>query len=200
MAIDYHNVLIKCDPAETVWRYISIEKFESLITNKALFFCRADKFSDIFEGSLPKKEYEWKFERFKQRVESKGQKYDHDKAKAYVAGFTNRYKIQRPATVVSCWHINKHESTNMWGVYLKDTNGIAIKTTVERLLKSFEGAKEQIRPSKIRYINYETGNFYHEQEYPHEEENTLIPLIHKKVEYSGEQEFRLFHYICKSSA
>jgi hypothetical protein len=194
MAIDYHNILIKCDPALTVWRYISIEKFESLVVNNALFFCRADKFPDIFEGSLPKSEYEWRFERFKQRSAAKGKAYDHEKAKAYAANFSHRYKTQRPAMVVSCWHINQNESTTMWGTYLKDTNGVVIKTTVARLLKSLENAKEKIRPSKVRYINYETGHFYDENDYPHEGENTLIPLIHKKIEYEGEQEYRLFHY------
>ena len=35
-----------------LWRYISFTKFVSLLTRKALFFARADKLGDPYEGSL----------------------------------------------------------------------------------------------------------------------------------------------------
>ena len=35
-----------------LWRYMSYTKFVSLLTKNALFFSRADKLGDPFEGSL----------------------------------------------------------------------------------------------------------------------------------------------------
>ncbi|KAF5417648.1 MAG: hypothetical protein C5S38_01290 [Candidatus Methanophagaceae archaeon] len=34
-----------------IWRYIDFTKFVSLLDKKALFFARADRLSDSFEGS-----------------------------------------------------------------------------------------------------------------------------------------------------
>lgn len=36
-----------------LWRYMSFEKFVSLLATKTLFFTRADKFDDPFEGFTP---------------------------------------------------------------------------------------------------------------------------------------------------
>ena len=36
-----------------LWRYIDFTKFVSLLDRKALFFVRADKLGDPFEGTLP---------------------------------------------------------------------------------------------------------------------------------------------------
>lgn len=38
-----------------IWRYMDFTKFMSLLDTKKLFFTRADKFEDPFEGSWPKK-------------------------------------------------------------------------------------------------------------------------------------------------
>jgi hypothetical protein len=35
-----------------IWRYMDFTKFVSLLEKKALFFCRADKLGDPFEGVI----------------------------------------------------------------------------------------------------------------------------------------------------
>jgi hypothetical protein len=35
-----------------IWRYIDISKLVSLLTTNALFFARADRFTDTWEGSV----------------------------------------------------------------------------------------------------------------------------------------------------
>ena len=37
-----------------VWRYMDFTKFVSFIDSRTLYFTRADKFGDAFEGSWPK--------------------------------------------------------------------------------------------------------------------------------------------------
>ncbi len=57
MPIDLeHIALVKPDVKSIIYRYLDLEKFEYLLRDCALFFCRSDKFSDPFEASVPKKE------------------------------------------------------------------------------------------------------------------------------------------------
>jgi len=39
---------------------------------------------------------------------------------------------------VNPWHKNEFESAAMWKLYLKSEEGVAIRTTVERLKHAFE--------------------------------------------------------------
>ena len=41
------------DDRDTLWRYMSLEKFVNMLETKSLFFTRADKFEDPFEGFIP---------------------------------------------------------------------------------------------------------------------------------------------------
>jgi len=55
-----HPAFIQPNDKDIVWRYMSIDKFESMLKNKSLFFCRTDRFSDQFEWSITKKEAEYR--------------------------------------------------------------------------------------------------------------------------------------------
>ena len=79
----------------------------------------------------------------------------------------------------------------MWRIYLKSNEGVAIQTNFNSLRKALHKTEENILSSKIRYINYETQTWYDEIEYPHKNYNTLTPLIHKRIEFIHENEFRL---------
>ena len=155
---------------------MSLQKFQLMLKNKALFFCRADKFSDPFEGSIPKKE-----------AEHRRKSYGIDD------GISNFHKRLKGQFLVNCWHINNKENDLMWRLYLKNNDGVAIKTTIGKLLESFSKTEEEISCSVVRYIDYEkdiwlpptTDNGY----------NMLIPILHKREEFSDENEFRLIHQI-----
>ena len=38
---------------DTVWRYMSFEKFANILATESLFFTRADRYDDKFEGYIP---------------------------------------------------------------------------------------------------------------------------------------------------
>ena len=38
---------------DTVWRYMSFEKFANILGTESLFFSRADQYDDKFEGYIP---------------------------------------------------------------------------------------------------------------------------------------------------
>ncbi|MBE9469467.1 MAG: DUF2971 domain-containing protein [Bacteroidetes bacterium] len=167
-----NKFLIPLEDNSVLWRYMNLDKFEYLINKKLLFFCRADLFDDKFEGSIPKKEFE-----FRKR-----------KSKSSQEGFTYMHKEYRRSSVVNCWYIGDSESNLMWASYSKG-KGIAIKTKKEKLYESLKKSKENIWPSKVRYIDYDKDSWFG-NDYPYSL-NFIAPLIHKKNEYKDENEFRL---------
>ncbi|NLE62949.1 MAG: hypothetical protein GX612_03820, partial [Bacteroidales bacterium] len=106
MAIEDFELCIKPKFNFELWRYMDLEKFESLLKNSSLFFCRADRFADPFEGSIPKRE-----------------------VKENISGLSNQHILMKKQKIINCWHINNNENDSMWKLYLKSNEGIAIRTT-----------------------------------------------------------------------
>ena len=44
------------DLDKSVWRYMDISKFQSLLNEKALYLCRADRLQDRFEGTYSRQQ------------------------------------------------------------------------------------------------------------------------------------------------
>ncbi len=173
MTIENHRNMIFTDPKKVLWRYIDLEKFNDMLETRSLFFCRTDKFSDPFEGSIPKNEFEYRAEQ--------GQDY----------GMARIHRKLKKFTLINCWHINDNESDAMWRLYLKTNEGVAIQTTVGKLCNALDKSTFIFRVSKVRYINYDTDIWYHKMDYPVSGYNFYVPLIHKRIEFSHENEFRI---------
>ncbi len=54
MVVQTHSLINRPEDDVKIWRYLSIEKFLSLIVNSGLYFSRLDQFEDQWEGSWPK--------------------------------------------------------------------------------------------------------------------------------------------------
>lgn len=186
-----HPELIKINEDATIWRYLDLEKFESLLRDKALFFCRVDKFSDPFEGSVPKREAEYRMWVREEYAIANNIPYTQKTLEDSIGGISSFHKDFKTNHIVNCWHINLGESDAMWRLYLKDNEGVAIQTTPQKLFTSLEGSTEKIYSSKVRYLNYETQNWFNEVDYPIDGYNMFIPLVHKRNEFIHESEFRL---------
>lgn len=195
MAIEEFDLCIRPEPNLVIWRYMDLKKFESLLKNRALFFCRADRFSDPYEGSIPKREAKYRIKESEKIVAFFGKDFVRQKAQESINNISNLHKQFKKQRIINCWHINNAENDSMWQLYLKSNEGIAIKTTVKRLEKSFIKTKEQIFCSNVRYIDYENDIWYHETYYPFTSYNMFMPLIHKRIEFQQEQELRLIHKI-----
>lgn len=190
MPIQYHDNLIPIKADAMIWRYMDIEKYRSFLTDKGLFFCRADKFSDPFEGSLTKAEYANRWESFGFGLH--GEPVEPAKLEADLDAISALHKRLKRSTIVNCWHMNTGESDAMWRLYLKDNEGVAIQTTPRKLFEALNTTDQQIMPSMVRYLDYDTKAWYHPEEYPHVHYNLIVPLIHKRAEFAHEREFRLF--------
>lgn len=175
MAYKEYELCIAPNPDLVIWRYMSLQKFELLLNDKALFFCRADKFPDPFEGSIPKRE-----------AEHRNKSYGNDN------GISNLHKRLKGHFLVNCWHVNNGENDAMWRLYLKDNDGVALKTTVQNLLDSFIETTEDIYCSLIRYIDYEKDIWLPPTVKGY---NMFSPMLHKRSEFSHENELRLVHQI-----
>ena len=53
-----HQVFAQpANPDTKIWRYMNFTKFVSMLEHQALWFSRADKLGDPFEGSMPKTQH-----------------------------------------------------------------------------------------------------------------------------------------------
>ena len=195
MPIQSHPNQIPLDKNAIIWRYMDLNKYLSLLERSAIFFCRADKFSDPFEGSIPKIEYDYRLKEAKKSSEFHGQPFDEEKAANNIKGLATTHKNFKRGIVINCWHINNNESDAMWRLYLKDNEGVAIQSTARKVFETMDKAVEVIELSKIRYIDFDKQGWYHPTEYPHTSYNLIAPYFHKRIEFAYEQEYRIYHEI-----
>ena len=159
-----------------VWRYLDFTKLVSLIDTRRLFFTRADKFDDPFEGSWPKLNVE-----ARKFVPSD---LPEENQKRFLESMNNMGNINKKwpkYTAINCWHSNEYESAAMWRLYLKSDEGIAIQSTYNKFKKSIID-DEKVFIGKVNYIDYE-------KEYI-DASNILGPFVHKRKSFEHEKEIR----------
>jgi hypothetical protein len=159
-----------------IWRYMDFTKFVSMLDAGALFFCRADHFSDPWEGAHTVENL-----RFRSAIWG-ATEADAPMIKEVTADL---YRSVRKHTFMNCWHVNKVESAAMWKLYVSHNEGIAIQSTVERLIKAFQGDESEIFKvyvGSVKYLDYERERF--------REGDTLIPFLHKRLSFEHEHELR----------
>ncbi len=154
-----------------VWRYMDFTKFVSLLEKQSLYFARADKFDDPFEGSYPIF-----------NIQNRPSIYK-DLSEEVLESLSNTNKEMREFFFMNCWHLNEYESAAMWKIYLSNNQGIAIQSSFESLRKSFDKCTEKdVFIGKVKYIDYKKDWM--------PEGNYFYPLIHKRISFSYEKEIR----------
>lgn len=163
-----------------VWRYMDFTKLISLIDSRRIFFTRADKFKDPFEGSYPKMNV------LARDVLPEGitvnmteEQVENLRRVLRESGETN--KNWPRYTAINCWHMNEYESAAMWDLYLKSNEGVAIQSTYSKLKKSLTD-DEKIYLGVVKYLDYDT-------EYINPG-NVLSPFVHKRKSFEHEREVR----------
>lgn len=159
-----------------IWRYMDFTKYVDLLDRSALFFSRADKLGDPFEGSH-------------------GQAYFNFMKGAFKEGSDSAYHLRKLGSVfkkfvkfsfLSCWHINEQESAAMWTLYLKSNEGIAVQSTIGLLKSGIKTKKYDMYGGRVKCIDYDTevmeGGL---------DEGERYPFYYKRKSYEHEQEFRL---------
>ncbi|CAH0318347.1 hypothetical protein SRABI80_04746 [Peribacillus frigoritolerans] len=154
----------KVDGNPTVWKYMDLEKLDSLLNYKALYFAKPGAFIDKLEGSYSN----WDLEQYE----------------GYRSIITTREYMRKVQefSAVSCWHMNDYESAGMWDLYLNSKDGVAIKTNYKSLLNSITDLRFKVFSGKLQYIDF------------HKEmtsKNIYDTLFYKRKSFIHENELRL---------
>lgn len=194
MFVKHDVVDSKIEENAKLWRYMDFTKLVSLISTQQLYFCRADKFKDKFEGRL----FGFQVEDMRKNLEriiGEYEVYGTDRRIVIDSSVIEQAEIltdqayymadcDRERTFVNCWHLNEYESAAMWDLYLKSNEGIAIQTNFGRLKRSLNCCKENIYIGRVKYIDHnKESNFG----------NGLSPFFTKRNSFSHEQEVRLLY-------
>lgn len=123
-----------------IWRYVSLAGLVSILSTEALFFCRADKLGDPFEGALSNVDF------------ASLRQFEHEHN---VSGSTVDFlRGIRKYAAISCWHINETESAAMWKLY-SERAGIAIQSSVLGLKEALtRHDSDKIYIGQVKYYNY----------------------------------------------
>ena len=165
------------DKSIKIWRYIDFTKFVSVFENSALFFCRADKLGDPFEGSYARANKSLREIMYEE--ESKRLNIPIDRILQALGAFGDIKKWYRQWMMISCWHMNELESAAMWNLYTKTNESVCIQSTY-RLLA--ECLPEEAYIGKVQYTDYD------EKWMP--ERNLFTPFMHKRKSFEHEHEVR----------
>ncbi|MND74919.1 hypothetical protein D3C80_665260 [compost metagenome] len=203
-----------------LWRYMSIDKFIDLLSNKKLFLTPLSYYSasDPFEGFIPKVAFEAILEIFLKsanKMDAMGKQIEHDFLSRIASGefqpTSHQYKaiddmkrmskVHRnsliplcnkifKSTCVHCWYHSKTESEAMWKLYSDSGKGIAIKTSVGSLIKAINSCQQKI-PLRLGKVKY--LDFLCNKLTPKDcvVDGTISPLL-KRNEYAHENEVRLY--------
>ena len=162
-----------------LWRYMSIDKFLTMLNKNSLFFPVISLFSDKKEGTLSEKS---KIEVYKTNLLNEAntpikQDQAFQSMKDFVRDaeefFTERETkeiynslhsfetllqlFSNHLMFCNSWFLKQSESHSMWEGYGDKSNptSVAIQTTIGDFIKSIESTSHQIHIGEIRYKNYE---------------------------------------------
>lgn len=128
---------------------MDLSKFISLIEKKALWLARSDTVRDKYEGRFPddmRKAIEKAYESFEDRDDSVVK--DADDFQDYL----------RKNTFINCWHKNFDENMVMWEIYGRDTNALAIQTTVKKMKNSIDPSNLSGHSLILKNVTYQRAD------------------------------------------
>ena len=128
-----------------LWRYMSLEKFANILATKSLFFTRADKFEDTFEGHVPRQIVSI----YRSAISSYEKEHFGELSQSPIL---KSVRELRKYVMCNCWHRGEHESMAMWDKYRTQNSGIVIKTPLENLKNSLPDIPD-VFIGEIKYLD-----------------------------------------------
>ena len=116
------------ESSQCLLHYMSVPRFESLITNKALYLRRLDLFQDQFEGKLPKAN-DFTISDFAAQFMQQFPMAEKD-----IEAWKHFITVTlRTLTYIHCWFGSNTEDLSMWRDYADSGRGVCIRTTAHHL-------------------------------------------------------------------
>lgn len=173
---------------QTVFRYLRIEKFRSLLDKRAVWFCNLQKLQDEFEGVPPIPI----FSRMKAKDMEMKEWFPDEMRRVQFDSMTERQIADSKAlTAVNCWYLSEIESSRMWTEYAGH-DGVAVRSTVKALSEAFDRCGEEPFPQMglVKYVDFATYDgleihelhkdfnldFLKDQRFQHEQEVRIATL------------------------
>ena len=159
----------RCAPGQKLWRYIDLAKFMSMLEDRALYFTRADKLGDPFEGAagiaarLPVWEERTKdyFRRAMLARPAGGAQHSDEEleknAERLLGEMRQAMEYERQHAFANCWHANTVELEALWRLYCPPPQaGVLIQTTAEALEASL-GPDAAVQIGHVQYLDFKTA-------------------------------------------
>ena len=167
--IEVHKYLKVADGDTVIWHYMPIRHFLTLLNSKHLYFSRVDHLDDKAEVLVSDAERQyWK--------------------KVLKIDLGSWVESERKRVFVNCWIKSKMENSVMWSAFASQGNGVAIKTTVDKLIRSYQGDKH-VNILDVNYIDHRLQPI----QPPDGPINVLRFFSTKRIFYEPEQELRLIY-------
>src|SRR5271155_5823580 len=132
---------------------MNVPKYLAILQRRALFLPRASLLGDPFEGSSTKVMVATrKYMKENRTSDPMLAEYKYLPDNYFDVG--DLFKNMVSKYMVSCWHMNEHESAAMWGSYSNE--GVCIQSTFQRLRLCLPGC---INIGEVKYIDYQTDGF-----------------------------------------
>lgn len=172
-----------------IWRYSSFTKLLSLATSGKLFMPSVPTLrkDDPFEGIVSPATVQFgQYLRGNDEMSAKifgahiPVEHRRTMADNYGAdlGFASLWFL-------SCWHQNQHESAALWKLYSGISEGVAVRSTVQRLADSMDKNFE-FTLGPVTYRDYSVDLFAPYQ--------ALTPVFTKRHSFAHERELRLLYW------
>jgi len=142
-------------------------KYVSILETQALFFSRADKLEDPYEGATS---------HINATIRPLVYKNIPIEKIAALSRLSNSF---RQWTYINCWHMNYYESSAMWKLYGAFAGSVAIRSTYGILSKCLA---DEAYVGIVNYIDYDKDWL--------PEGNAFWPYVHKRKSFEYERELR----------
>ncbi|MFL6510680.1 MAG: DUF2971 domain-containing protein [Nitrososphaera sp.] len=162
MHISHPAFTLPLDLDSKIWQYMELAEFVSMLHRKALFFVKANKLRDPYEGIIPQfnnvlTSTIHAIEREKEK-EKQGP-YNADKhdlvSPSIPQTMIQQFRVYRELVLINPWHYNEYESAAMWNLYSHENAGIAIQSTTRRLSECFkENNEDSVLIGKVKYLDF----------------------------------------------
>ena len=98
-----------------IWQYLGLEEFVSVLFRKALFFVKASKLRDPYEGMVPKYNNLSRYSMRQQGQREFPSKNQHnDLTGSLPETMAKGFQTYRDLVMINSWHYSKYESAAMW--------------------------------------------------------------------------------------
>jgi hypothetical protein len=190
--IHIHSDMDPVDPAfrlppdknAKIWQYMELAEFVSMLYRKALFFVKANKLRDPYEGIIPQLNDFIKSPTYSGLQEDNHQSTSEHSIDASAQSLIQQFRMYRELVLVNSWHYNEYESAAMWHLYSHENAGIAIQSTTTRLMKCFRDNNEDtVWVGKVQYLDFS-------KEWMEEWNNLFKGFLIKRKSFEYENEIR----------